>query len=743
LNNGLGNKFSADSIREVVFVMENNRTELEFEKSRLEQTIALAKEQLDQARERNVENKSAIISAKKELRENTSHSIANLWSSEGFEALAALNQYANPITDKIADYEAVENKILLLEKMIQSPYFARIDFKFEDEDTFENIYIGRTSLKKDETNEFFIYDWRSPIASVFYRFVLGQVFYDAPGGRITGEVNLKRQYEISKGELEYYFDADVQIVDEFLRKLLSQNTSPKMKTIVETIQREQDIVIRDMENDLMMVQGVAGSGKTSIALHRAAYLMYQGLSSKLAADNILIISPNSLFEQYISNVLPELGEEHVVSVVFEDIIASVVKNEQIQSRNQFLENLISNTQYRDIIKSSMEFKTSRQFLEILDRFLDDLPHKWMNFEDICYDGECIISGEMIKEKVLSGINETPLGIRLKLIGEYILELISESKKTRLRKSEKILMNEEMLKFMELDIKDVYRKLFHDKEYFYSLAKDIELPSCMDQILTYTQENLETNMLYYDDATVLTYLNLKIYGINKYKAIKQVVIDEAQDYYPLHFKIFHMLFSKAKFTILGDINQTLEKREDLSLYQQIRKIFNKKKSSLVTMDKSFRCTNEILNYGLRFLDQSTEIKSFNRKGDEPEIYTAKDQISYHNMIVSEVKSCLKMGYQSIGLICKTEKKALFLYESLKDKADVQLIKSESITDLQGVFIIPVYMSKGLEFDAVLICDADAETYYSQDDKKLLYIACTRALHRLNLFCMGEASPLLDE
>ncbi|PJJ30817.1 HelD family protein [Lacrimispora celerecrescens] len=723
--------------------MEDNRTELELEKSRLEQTIALAKKQLDQARERNVENKSAIISAKKELRENTSHSIANLWSSEGFEALAALNQYANPITDKIADYEAVENKILLLEKMIQSPYFARIDLKFDDEDEFENIYIGRTSLKKDETNEFFIYDWRSPIASVFYRFVLGQVFYDAPGGRITGEVNLKRQYEISKGELEYFFDADVQIVDEFLRKLLSQNTSPKMKTIVETIQRDQDIVIRDMENDLMMVQGVAGSGKTSIALHRAAYLMYQGLSSKLTADNILIISPNSLFEQYISNVLPELGEEHVVSVVFEDIIASVLKNEQVQSRNQFLENLISNTQYRDIIKSCIEFKTSRQFLEILDRFIDDLPHKWMNFEDIFYGGECIISGEMIKEKVLSGINETPLGMRLKLIGEYILGLISESKKYRLKQSEKIQMNEEMLKFMELDIKDVYRKLFHDKEYFYSLAKGIELPGCMDRILTFTQENLDTNMLYYDDAAVLTYLNLKIYGINKYKTIKQVVIDEAQDYYPLHFEIFHLLFSKAKFTILGDINQTLEKREDLSLYQLIRKIFNKKKSSLVTMDKSFRCTNEILNYGLKFLEQSTEIKSFNRKGDEPLLYAAKDQTSYHDLIVSEVNSCLEMGYQSIGLICKTEKSARFLFECLKDKADVQLINSESTTDLQGVFIIPVYMSKGLEFDAVLICDADAETYHSQDDKKLLYIACTRALHRLNLFCKGDTSPLLDE
>lgn len=723
--------------------MENSKMELELENIRLEQTIALAREQLDQARERNEENKSAIISAKQELRENTSHSISDLWSSEGFEALAALNQYANPITDKIADYEAVENKIALLENMIQSPYFARIDFRFEDEDTFEKIYIGRSSLKKDNTNEFYIYDWRSPIASVFYRFVLGQAFYDAPGGRITGEVNLKRQYEISKGKLEYFFDADVQIVDEFLRKLLSQNTSPKMKTIVETIQREQDIVIRDMENDLMMVQGVAGSGKTSIALHRAAYLMYQGLTSRLSADNILIISPNTLFEQYISNVLPELGEDHVVSVVFEDIIALSLKNEQVQTRNQFLENLISNSKYRDMIKSTMEFKTSRQFLEILDRFIDDLPHKWMDFKDVIYDGKCIISKEMLKEKVLSGRNETLLGVRLKLIEEYILELISESKKYRMKKPEKLLIKEEMLKFMELDVKAVYRKLFHDKEYFYSLAEGVELPGGMDDILAFTQENLDTFLVYYDDATVLTYLNLRINGVNEYKTIKQVVIDEAQDYYPLHFEIFNLLFPKAKFTILGDINQTLEKREDLSLYQQIRKIFHKKRSSLVTMDKSFRCTNEILNYGLRFLEGSTEIKSFNRKGDEPKLYTAEDQLSFHNMIVSELRSCIEAGCQSIGLICKTEKNALDLFKRLKDKADVHLVKNGETADLQGVFIMPVYMSKGLEFDAVLICDVNGENYYSEDDKKLLYISCTRALHRLSLFSMGEASPLLAE
>ena len=264
--------------------MENNQSDLKFELKRLEETISLAKKQLNHEKQRNVDNKAAIISAKKELRENSSHSIGSLWSSDGFEALAEINQYANPITDKIIDYEEVENKIARLEKLIQSPYFARIDFKFEGDDIFEKIYIGRSSLMKDNSYDMLVYDWRSPIASVFYRFVTGQAFYDAPVGRITGEVSLKRQYEINKGVLDYFFDADVQIVDEFLRKLLSQNNSSKMKTIVETIQKEQDIVIRDMDNDLMMVQGVAGSGKTSIALHRAAYLMYQGLSTKLSAN---------------------------------------------------------------------------------------------------------------------------------------------------------------------------------------------------------------------------------------------------------------------------------------------------------------------------------------------------------------------------------------------------------------------------------------------------------------------------
>ena len=716
--------------------MENNQSDLKFELKRLDETISLAKKQLNHEKQRNEENKTAIISAKKELRENSSHSISSLWSSDGFEALAELNQYANPITDKIIDYEEVQNKIARLEKLIQSPYFARIDFKFEGDDISEKIYIGRSSLMKDNSYDMCVYDWRSPIASVFYRFVTGQAFYDAPVGRITGEVNLKRQYEINKGILEYFFDADVQIVDEFLRKLLSQNNSSKMKTIVETIQKEQDIVIRDMENDLMMVQGVAGSGKTSIALHRAAYLMYQGLSTKLSANNILIISPNTIFEQYISNVIPELGEDNVVSVVFEEMLAAILQNQRIQSRNQFLENLITSTGYRNIIKNSIEFKTSRQFMEMLNLFICDIPHRWIEFEDVYYDGQFIVSKEILKEKI-AGRKETPLGVKLKHLENFVFDLIYELKKIRIKNSVK----KEILKFTELNILELYRKSITDREYFYILAKGFEIPECMEDILVYTEENLDTNLLYYDDAAVLAYLNLKIYGANEYKNIKQVVIDEAQDYYYLHYEIFNLLFANSKFTILGDINQTLEKKEDLTLYEQIRKILNKKKSSLATMDKSFRCTNEILTYSSKFIEHSMEIKSFNRKGDEPKIYVGDSQLSLNDMLISEIEYCIEKGYQSIGLICKTEKNALSLFASLKDRVDVQIIKNESTAELQGVFIIPVYMSKGLEFDAVLICDTDSINYHSEDDKKLLYIASTRALHRLNLFCKGEASSLL--
>lgn len=720
--------------------MGNNQTEKAFEEKRLAQTISLAEEQLKQAKEAADKKKSEIIEAKKDVRENTEHGITSLYTSDGFEALVELSQYINPVTDKIIDYEEEEHKILLLEKMIKSPYFARIDFKFDDEDEFEKIYIGRSSLRKNSYQEMYVYDWRSPIASVFYRFMTGEAFYDAPCGRVTGELNLKRQYEIKNGKLEYFFDSDVQIVDEFLRQLLSQNTTAKMKAIVETIQHEQDVVIRDMENDLLMVQGVAGSGKTSIALHRAAYLMYQGLQTKLSANNIMIISPNSIFEQYISNVLPELGEDNVISSVFEDILSELLNGRKIQSRNDFLENLIVNSKYKEISRNSIEFKTSSFFREILDQFLIDIPRQWIEFEDVYYEGKCVVSGQILKDKIL-GRPETPLGIKLEQLEDYILEQIFGTGKGRGHKEEKNLIKQEIQKFIKIDIVELYKILFSNEAYFYSLLQNSNPSQNIKNIWKYTKENLEADSLYYDDAIAIAYLYLKIYGTNKYKNIKQVVIDEAQDYYPLQYEIFNFLFSNAKFTILGDMKQTLAKKEDISFYEQIQKILNKKKSSLIMLDKSFRCTNEILNFSLKFIEQSSQIKSFNRNGDSPKVYIADNSEIYIDEIVKEIKLCQEKGFQSICLICKTEKNSTYLFNKIKHKLDIQLIKNGSVSDLQGVFILPVYMSKGLEFDTVLICDADSQNYHDEDDKNLLYVACTRALHKLSLFCENEVSPLI--
>lgn len=720
--------------------MGNNQTEKAFEEKRLAQTISLAEEQLKQAKEAADKKKSEIIEAKKDVRENTEHGITSLYTSDGFEALVELSQYINPVTDKIIDYEEEEHKILLLEKMIKSPYFARIDFKFDDEDEFEKIYIGRSSLRKNSYQEMYVYDWRSPIASIFYRFMTGEAFYDAPCGRVTGELNLKRQYEIKNGKLEYFFDSDVQIVDEFLRQLLSQNTTAKMKAIVETIQHEQDVVIRDMENDLLMVQGVAGSGKTSIALHRAAYLMYQGLQTKLSANNIMIISPNSIFEQYISNVLPELGEDNVISSVFEDILSALLIGRKIQSRNDFLENLIVNSKYKEISRNSIEFKTSSFFREILDQFLIDIPRQWIEFEDVYYEGKCVVSRQILKDKIL-GRTETPLGIKLEQLEDYILEQIFGTGKGRGHKKEKNLIKQEIQKFIKIDIVELYKILFSNEAYFYSLLQNSNLSQGIKSIWEYTRENLEADRLYYDDAIAIAYLYLKIYGTNKYKNIKQVVIDEAQDYYPLQYEIFNLLFSNAKFTILGDMKQTLAKKEDISFYEQIQKILNKKKSSLIMLDKSFRCTNEILNFSLKFIEKSSQIKSFNRNGDSPKVYIADNSEIFIDEIVKEINLCQEKGFQSICLICKTEKNSIYLFNKIKHKLDIQLIKNGSVSDLQGVFILPVYMSKGLEFDAVLICDADSQNYHDEDDKNLLYVACTRALHKLSLFCENEVSPLI--
>lgn len=747
--------------------MDNYEIELDIEKNYLEKIISIAKQQLDILKKSNENQLNNVVSSKKEVWESTRHSIFNLWDSDGFYELASLSQYEMPITGKISILEMEKNKILSLEKTLSCPYFARIDFKFEDEEDFEKIYIGRNSLIDESGDEIHVYDWRSPLASVFYRFGAGTVWYDAPNGKITGEVRLKRQFEIYNGKLQYFFDADVQIIDEFLKNLLSKNASSKMKAIVETIQKDQDIVIRDMENDLMMVQGVAGSGKTSVALHRVAYLLYKGLSSKLSSQNIMIISPSILFEQYISGVLPELGENNVVSDNFENMFKSILPPIKIQTRYELLEEIINcKEKYKSkLYKTGVEFKASLEFKEILERFIKDIPKRWIEFNSIYYNGICIADRNFIKSEIINKKLTLPLALRLEQLEKSIFEKIHRMKKTRVKKLERFvkcyrehmyeveafarvlsirentLLANEIHKFTKLDVVYLYKKLFSDLKYLKKLATGISLPEEIDEIIKNTQINLGKEIFMYEDSLPLTFLQLKLNKINNRKSIKQIVIDEVQDYYPLHFEIVNLLFPHSKYTILGDIYQTIEKHENITFFEKISKILNKRKSTLVVMNKSFRCTNEIMNFSKRFLEINTKIESFNRVGECPQIYKFNNSNDLNKAIIGEIQFCKDKNYQSIGLLCKTENDAISLYNCLKEHIDISLISIDTITDIKGVFILPLYMAKGLEFDAVLLCNVNKENYFTDDDKKLLYIGCTRALHRLNLFCKGEISTLL--
>ncbi len=682
------------------------------------------------------------------------------------DRLADIKQDLSIIHVQRAGYDKIEKNIYKYKSMLSKPYFARIDFKEEDDDSAEKIYIGFNNLLDEDAYDVYIYDWRSPIASIFYRYELGRASYEAPKGEVRGEILIKRQYEIKNGKLNYFIDSNLSIVDDALRSALAKNTSSKMKTIVETIQREQDIIIRDIENDLLIVQGVAGSGKTSIALHRVAFLMYQGLLTKLYANNIIIISPNDLFGNYISDVLPELGEENIKTVTFEYIFKEIFNNNiNIKSRNQLLEKIISteNTPKRNIIKSSMEFKSSKEFVIILERLIWYFEHRMIEVQDVYYDGIYIEDKYAIKSFLLKDTINMSIEKKLTIIKNRIFEKIQPIRKKRREKLEKFLsrypehqfeiktlarlitikethrLKEQVKTFTKIDYMKIYKSLFKDKNLFYNLAKKLKLPENIEDIIDDFNCGYEKTISY-EDTLAIMYLKVKMSGCNLFKEIKQVVVDEAQDYYPIHFEVLKELFKNSKFTVLGDINQTIEKEATLSIYEDIKNILNKKRNLTVYMNKSFRCSYEISKFSNKFLDENIQIESFERHEEEPKVIRVDTTLDLDEKIVKCASDYKKLNYTSIAVLCKSMSESEKVYKRLKNKIDIKIVSgnNESIT---GIVIMPIYMAKGLEFDCVIVDETNSKNYKTEFDKRLLYIASTRALHKLILFYTGDKSKYI--
>ncbi len=739
--------------------MTNHEHALQQEKEHLAQILGIARGQLLAAERDGAQNDLAIAESRQELREQTEQMFGSLWSSEGFEELANLNQFAQPLSVRETGRKMQLELIQALRNMCDTPYFARIDMTYDDGGDTERVYIGRATLKDDLTHELYVHDWRSPIASVFYRFGTGRVFYDAPGGRYDCEMTLKRQFEIKRGALEYFFDADVTIEDGFLRSMLSQNASPRMKAIVETIQRDQDLAIRDTEHELMMVQGAAGSGKSSIALHRVAYLMYEGLASPLSAGDILILSPNQLFERYIREVLPELGERSVGSATLEQLLSKTLHGARIETRGERFERLYrtdSQTEKAQM-REMMAFKSSEAFLQVLDRFMKELPRRWIDFQDVCYGGRTIATRQQLKQRALRSEDTTPLAVRLRRMEMSLWDGIHTRKPTRMTKLagyvhrdsrhaleidacaraysilECAALDRQIRSFTRLDLRALYVRLISDERAFRRLASGLELPGNLTEILKRTRKALAGDALPLEDAGAIAYLKLVAEGSSRWARIRQVVVDEAQDYDPLQYAILNRLFPRARFTVLGDVNQALDRKVDRSLYDRIAAILNRKSALMVELNKSFRCTREILSFSLRFLDDPGDIVSFNRSGEAPGEHAAPGLAEMIRLIEGEVAMCRAQGMKSIALITKTARDARKWHKMLKQMLDVTLIDSEISGETTGAFVIPLQLSKGLEFDAVLVLDADR--FQADGDKRLLYVACTRALHRLNLYSLN--------
>ncbi|MEG1953159.1 MAG: 3'-5' exonuclease [Hydrogenoanaerobacterium sp.] len=735
--------------------------EFETEKKYLAKVVGVAAEHFETQQEFAVNEKKALMALSKQMYENTVH------FSNDFARLVEANQALGDIETRTISFRMLTARLHLYESMMKHPYFARIDFT-EDGYEREPIYIGVGSLTDDEGLDAYVYDWRAPVSGLFYSGEPGRVSYMSPSGLINGEMSLKRQYDIRNGELIYFFDCSLNVMDEVLRSALSKNTSPKMKTIVETIQREQNVIIRDVESDLLMVQGVAGSGKTSVALHRVAFLMYQGISGGLSSNNILILSPNSLFGKYISGVLPELGEENAVTKTFEDIFTDYFGDTlEIGTRNCMLEELITERREkkRELLKSTMEFALSPMFCEILDRLAVYYERRVIEVPELIYGGKNIAGRHALRSELFQARPNQPLAKRLRVLEEKLLEKVHTAKKERLDELEDFVRDHpehqfevkqrarlisikettalahKIQAFTRVNPYEIYASLLKDKALFHTLAEGLTLPPDADEILNELCGGLTRAKVSFVNGMALLYLRIKLMGAENGGLIKQVVVDEAQDYAHMQYKILAEILPSARYTLLSDINQTIIKDIDMSFYDDIKTVLAKPKSTLVTMNKSFRCSSEISAYSTRFTDEDTRQESFDRHEKEPEIRVYDTVSDIDECLCNDVKNVVGEGFASAAVLCKSFKEAYELYERVGGAIGAKLVGNSTDEITEGVYIMPIYMAKGLEFDAVFIYGADNKNYKTDDDRKLLYIASTRPLHRLYIYCVKNKSKLL--
>ena len=612
--------------------------------------------------------------------------------------------------------ESVINKHKRLTKILAIPYFGRIDFLEKKENSkVMPIYIGIHTFYDPESRATLIHDWRAPVSSMFYDHELGEAGYRSPSGEIKGVISLKRQYRIRGGKMEFMIESALTVHDDILQKELSSNADDKMKNIVATIQREQNQIIRNEDIRTLIIQGVAGSGKTSIALHRIAYLLYTFRDS-ISSKDILIISPNKVFSDYISNVLPELGEETVPETSMEQILSGVLEHKYKYQTYFGLVNELLEKPSSSLI-DRIAYKASFGFISELDKFILHIENTYFKAADVKLTKYITIPAPFIEEQYLR-FNRYPIRRRFDAMADYMLDMLKIQYTFTVTTTGRNLLKKEIrLMFAGNNDIQVYKDFF----------KWTNNPGMFKMRKGHTLE--------YSDLAPLAYLHLALEGNgNQPFRVKHLLIDEMQDYSPIQYKVIQKLFPCRK-TVLGDAGQSVNPYGS-STAETIQKSLTA--SEIMKLCKSYRSTFEITDFAQK-IHPNAELEPVARHGEKPQILQFGSAVEELSGIMGLISTYRKSGYKSLGIICKTEQQAREMADMLKSYAnDISFLSSQSSAFVQGIVITSAHMAKGLEFDEVIIPQTDERNYRSEIDKSMLYVAVTRAMHRLTL-TFHEARP----
>lgn len=585
-------------------------------------------------------------------------------------------------------------------KIKSSPYFASIVIDNECNQK-QKIYIGMTYLK-DENLDNYIYDWRAPICSIFYDYESGSCSYEAPMGIIKSYLHQKRQYKIEEQKLLRIIDSSINIDDEVLQEVLASESSDKMKNIVTTIQQEQNSVIRNTKDKHLIVQGIAGSGKTSVALHRIAFLLYK--IKDLSSDKILIFSPNQIFTEYISDVLPELGEENTLQTTFHDYLSKIIKEyKKIESYIDFLNRYyLGENANNELLK----YKQSNAIIQDIEDFVAYLETHTFFTNGFVENKVYEYTKEELNDLFHHRYSTVPFFERLDQMAIKFSENNYNGSKKKKMTYHKLLLEALGVK---KDYKEILQK-FYQSPYFHETMLESDI------------KKLSNNkIISYDDALLLVYLKGLMEGFYYEKYIEQVVIDEAQDYSYLQYLILSKIFKKSSFTILGDVNQNINPFYQYESLEELNEIIPGK---YIELTKTYRSSEEIIEYANQILDLHHVCAI--RKGIKKPVIIRNE----NKNLKGDIKT-LQQNYKSLAIITKNTESAKQLYEELNKVFSLSYLDTNTEDFIKNFVIMPAYLAKGLEFDAVIVYQ-DKENYFAENEKNLYYVAVTRAQHELYIY-----------